>query len=82
MFVPVYLQTALHLAPTAAAWHLLPLMAGVTAAAVVSGRLLRARTPARRLGRAAALLVWAGFALLALAMEFAPSQQEAVATAR
>ncbi len=74
VFTPAYLQTALHLAPTAAAWHLLPLMAGLTAAAMVSGRLLRARMPAKRLGGAASLLVWAGFALLALAMEFTPTQ--------
>ena len=74
VFMPAYLQTALHLAPTAAAWHLLPLMAGVTAAAIVSGRLLRARVPARRLGSVASLLVWAGFALLVVTMEFAPAQ--------
>lgn len=74
LFMPLYLQTALHLAPTAAAWHLLPLMAGVTAAAMVSGRLLRARKPARGLGSAASLLVWAGFALLALVIRAAPNE--------
>lgn len=74
VFMPIYLQTTLHLAPTTAAWHLLPLMAGVTAAAIASGRLLRSRIPARGLGTAASVLVVAGFALLTLAMELTPTQ--------
>lgn len=74
VFLPTYLQTVLRLAPTAAAWHLLPLMAGVTAAAMASGRLLRAHMPARRLGSLASLLVWAGFALLAVSMGAAPAE--------
>jgi len=74
VFMPAYLQTALHLAPTQSAWHLLPLMAGVTLAAIASGRLLRAHTPARRLGTAACALVLAGFVLLALGMQWAPAR--------
>ena len=74
VFMPAYLQTALHLAPTTAAWHLLPLMAGVTAAAIGSGRLLRARMPARNLGMGASALVVLGFVLLAAAMQWAPAQ--------
>lgn len=74
VFMPAYLQTALHLSPTTAAWHLLPLMAGVTAAAIGSGRLLRARIPARNLGMGASALVVLGFVLLAAAMQWAPAQ--------
>lgn len=74
VFMPAYLQTALHLAPTTAAWHLLPLMAGVTGAAIASGRLLRARVPARNMGMLASALVVLGFALLAAGMQWAPAQ--------
>lgn len=74
VFMPAYLQNALHLPPTAAAWHLLPLMAGVTAAAMASGRLLRAHVPARRLGTRASALLLLGFALLTAAMQWAPAQ--------
>lgn len=73
VFMPTYLQTALHLAPTAAAWYLLPLMAGVTAAAITSGRLLRARVPVRRLALAACALVVLGFVLLVASMQWAPA---------
>jgi EmrB/QacA subfamily drug resistance transporter len=74
VFVPVHLQTTLHLSPMAAAWHLLPLMGGLTAAAIASGRLLRARVSARGLGTLASGLVVAGFALLTLTIGVAPSQ--------
>lgn len=74
VFMPAYLQTALHLAPTTAAWHLLPLMAGVTAAAIASGRLLRARVPARNMGMLASAFVVLGFAALAAGMQWAPTQ--------
>ncbi len=74
VFMPAYLQTALHLAPTTAAWHLLPLMAGVTGAAIASGRLLRARVPARSMGMLASALVVLGFAALAAGMQWAPAQ--------
>lgn len=74
VFMPAYLQTALHLAPTTAAWHLLPLMAGVTGAAIASGRLLRARVPARNMGMLASALVVLGFAALAAGMQWAPAQ--------
>jgi len=74
VFTPAYLQTALHLSPTAAAWYLLPLMAGVTTAAIASGRLLRSRIPARGLGLVAGTLMVAGFVLLALCMQWAPAQ--------
>lgn len=53
VFLPQYLQTGLHLSPTGSAWHLLSLMAGITVAAVVSGKRLRAQAPAALLARVA-----------------------------
>lgn len=70
VFLPQYLQTARHLSPTTAAWYLLPLMAGMTLAAITSGKLLRARKPPRQLATAASGLMVLGFVLLALALRF------------
>lgn len=70
--LPQYLQTGLHLSPTASAWHLLPLMGGVTCAAIGSGRLLRARRSPARLARLACLSMLMGFVLLAAGLHWLP----------
>lgn len=72
VFLPQYLQTGLYLSPTASAWHLLPLMAGVTAAAVASGRLLRARMRVAVLARAACALMLLSFGLLVAVLHWLP----------
>jgi EmrB/QacA subfamily drug resistance transporter len=74
VFLPTYLQTVLLLTPTASAWHLLPLMAGITFAAVASGRRLRRNPPVRSwaLG-ACALVVLSGLALAAV-FRMAPTE--------
>jgi EmrB/QacA subfamily drug resistance transporter len=80
-FVPQYLQTGLQLAPTRAAWHLAPLMAGLTVAAIASGRLLRARWPAARLARLASAAMLLAFGLLAAAVRWWPQQPLALSAA-
>ena len=72
VFLPQYLQTGLHLSPTASAWHLLPLMAGITVAAVACGKLLRAQTSAATLTRVACLLMLLSFGLLVAALRWLP----------
>jgi predicted MFS family arabinose efflux permease len=72
VFVPQYLQTMLHLSPTASAWRLLPLMAGITCAAIASGRLLRAQMPARRLAGVGSALLALSFAALGAVLAWAP----------
>lgn len=72
VFVPQYLQIGLHLSPTESAWHLLPLMAGVTVAAVASGKLLRAQTPADALARTACGLMLLSFGLLVAVLRWLP----------
>lgn len=72
VFLPQYLQTGLHLSPTASAWHLLPLMAGITVAAVASGKLLRAQAPAAGLTRLACLLMLLAFGLLVATLRWLP----------
>lgn len=64
VFLPLYLQSGLHLSPTGSAWHLLPLMAGITVAAVASGKRLRAQTPAASLARVACVLMLLSFGLI------------------
>lgn len=73
VFVPQYLQSMLHLSPTASAQHLLPLMAGITLAAIVSGRLLRAQRSATRLAAVGCMLLALSFAALAMALRWAPA---------
>ena len=73
VFVPQYLQSMLHLSPTASAWHLLPLMAGITGAAIASGKLLRAQVPARRLAGLGSLLLLLSFAALGAVLAWAPA---------
>lgn len=64
VFLPQYLQIGLHLSPTGSAWHLLPLMAGITVAAVASGKRLRAQTPPVSLARTACVLMLLSFGLI------------------
>jgi len=64
VFLPQYLQIGLYLSPTRSAWHLLPLMAGITVAAVTSGKLLRAQIPANLLARTACALMLLSFGLI------------------
>ncbi len=73
VFVPQYLQTMLHLSPTASAWRLLPLMAGITCAAIASGRLLRAQVPARKLAGLGSGLLALSFAALGTVLAWAPT---------
>lgn len=78
VFVPQYLQGGLRLSPTASAWHLLPLMAGVTVAAAGCGRLLRARTPPAGLARAACLLMLSSLGLLVAGLRWWPDMPMAL----
>ncbi|MDM0035224.1 MFS transporter [Variovorax sp. J22P271] len=78
VFLPQYLQNGLHLSPTASAWHLLPLMAGITVAAVACGKLLRAQTPAAALARLACALVLLSMGLLIAALHWLPRQPAAI----
>lgn len=78
VFVPQYLQTMLRLSPTASAWHLLPLMGGITGAAIASGRLLRAQVPARRLASLGSVLLALSFAALGAALAWAPASAAAL----
>jgi len=74
VFLPTYLQTALHKSPTASAWHLLPLMAGITLAAMRSGKLLRSNGPVRRLARLSFVLMLLSFSALALLLRWLPGE--------
>lgn len=78
VFLPQYLQTGLHLSPTASAWHLLPLMAGITVAAVASGRLLRAQAPVALLARLGCVLLLLSFGLLVAALRWMPGARAAL----
>ena len=73
VFVPQYLQTMLRFSPTASAWYLLPLMAGITTAAIASGKLLRARMPARRLARWGCALLLLSFLALGAVLSWHPA---------
>lgn len=72
VLLPQYLQVGLHLSPTGSAWHLLPLMAGLTVAANVCGRLLRDRRSPALLARAACVLMAVSFGLIVFTLEFWP----------
>ena len=79
VFLPTYLQSVLLKTPTGSAWHLLPLMGGITLAAVNTGKLLRAGVPPRRLGVGACVLMAASLLSLAAVFHWAPSQALALA---
>ena len=64
VFLPMYLQSALHLSPVDSALHLLPLMLGLTVTAIACGRALRAGWSPRSLAMGAALAMAAAFAAL------------------
>jgi hypothetical protein len=74
VFLPTYLQTGLRLTPSASAWHLLPLMAGLTMAAVSSGRLLRRSGRVRLFARMATTLMGLAFASLVAVLHWWPDQ--------
>lgn len=74
VFLPQYLQTGLHLSPTDSAWHLLPLMLGITGAAIVSGKRLRAQTPVAQLARVGGWLMLLSFGLLIAALHWLANQ--------
>lgn len=65
VFLPVFMQTVRHLSPTQSAWHLLPLMAGLTLASRRAGARLRRGTAPRSLAAAAAIAMAGSLALLA-----------------
>ncbi|QGW83613.1 MFS transporter [Variovorax paradoxus] len=81
VFLPQYLQIGLHLSPTGSAWHLLPLMAGITLAAVTSGKLLRAQRPAASIARAACMLMLLSFGLMAGVLHWLPARPLALSAA-
>ncbi|MDR6889154.1 MULTISPECIES: MFS transporter [Variovorax] len=81
VFLPQYLQIGLHLSPTGSAWHLLPLMAGITLAAITSGKLLRAQRPAASIARAACLLMLLSFGLMAGVLQWLPARPLALSAA-
>lgn len=64
MFLPLYLQSALHLSPTASALHLLPLMLCLTLAARACGHAVRAGRSVRDLALAGALAMALAFGAL------------------
>ena len=78
VFLPQYLQLGLHLSPTASAWHLLPLMAGITVAAITSGKLLRAQAPAAALARRACALMLLSFLALMATLHWLPQEPLAI----
>ena len=81
VFLPQYLQVGLHLSPTGSAWHLLPLMAGITVAAVTSGKLLRAQRPAVSVARVACVLMLLSFGLMVGALRWLPGEPLALSAA-
>jgi len=81
VFLPTYLQAALHLTPTDSAVHLLPLMLGITLAAQVSGRALRAAVSARSLAYGAMASMALAFAALTWICKAAPGQTLALSAA-
>lgn len=72
VFLPQYLQTGLRLSPVGSAWHLLPLMAGITVAAVVSGKWLRAQAPVALMARMACVLMLLSFGLIVGMLRWLP----------
>ena len=73
VFLPIYLQTALMQTPVSSAWHLLPLMFGITLSAIAGGKILRAAGPARRLAMTGGLLMTLSFCAVALVFKFSPA---------
>jgi len=81
VFLPQYLQIGLHLSPTGSAWHLLPLMAGITVAALTSGKLLRAQRPVVSMARTACALMVLSFGLIVGVLRWLPGEPLALSAA-
>lgn len=64
VFMPMYFQNSRGLSPADSGLHLMPLMAGITVASIVCGRVLAATGKVRSTALLACLLVAAAFALL------------------
>jgi EmrB/QacA subfamily drug resistance transporter len=79
VFLPTYLQSVLRLTPTTSAWHLLPLMGGITLAARLTGLALRAGVGARKLALAACTAMAASLFALAAVFQAWPAQALALA---
>lgn len=65
VFLPLFLQSVQHLSPIASAWHLLPLMAGLTLASRRSGARLRRGTSPRSLAVVASIAMAVSLAVMA-----------------
>jgi MFS family permease len=74
VFLPTYLQLALHRDALHSAWVMLPLMVGILVGTQIAGRALRAGLAPRRLGLAAGAAMAMGAALLVLLLTRAPAQ--------
>lgn len=74
VFLPTYLQTGLRLTPSGSAWHLLPLMAGLTVSAVTSGKLLRRSGKVRLFAQVACMLMALAFASLVAVLHWWPHE--------
>ncbi len=74
VFSSLYFQNALQLDAVHAAWHMLPLMLGITVAAQLVGRALRDSRPPAMLTLAAGVLLTTGTASAAVLLRLAPAQ--------
>lgn len=74
VFLPLYLQAALHFTPTTSALHLLPLMLCLTVAANLCGRALRRGHSVRALALAGSAAMAAAFVMLAAVLALAPTR--------
>jgi len=70
VFLPLYLQSGLGKTPTTSALYLLPLMGGLTLAAIAGGKVLRADGPIRVMALAASGVMAASFSALALSFRY------------
>ena len=78
VFLPLYLQTGLGKTPTTSALYLLPLMGGLTLAAIAGGKVLRADGPIRVMALVASGLMAASFAALAVSFRFLAAEPMAL----
>jgi len=74
VFLPLYLQNGLGYSPTVSAWQLLPVSLGITVAAIVGGRRLRADGRVRATAVGACALSAVSFVMLAAVFHFAPER--------
>lgn len=73
VFLPIYFQTGLAKSPLSSAWHLFPLMFGITVAAVASGKKLRANAPIRPAALMGTGLMTISFCAIAAVFAMAPN---------